>query len=379
MVAALLGVCLVFSGCFWREYERKDCLYYSLLAVLALSMIWLYWIRAYRQNRLSYDNGEHPRRFWAAVGIGLLAAFGMCFLPFGLWPAPAMYLLLTLFGSLNLGIMGGTVLLLIPGLICQISMEQFLMQFVAGFFTALAFQRYDGETKFRKPAVRSLIGIAFCLALPVLYRGQGDEGLWMQAFQNLLLTSVLGCTILFSFDRAVLYRRRKIFSRLLDTEGELLTEYRKNFGMDYQKCVHVVYFCEAIAGRLGWSVDVMRCVGYYYKWGNDLPALIKKERIPSRCARVLRDYYDSEMADIPQVKYRETAALVCADVILSTMIYLVNTDAALPKYDVIIDSIFERMHKKGTFDKCEITGKELNVIKNLFKEESYYYDTLRRE
>lgn len=379
LVLTSVGSLCVFGFCFLGEKALRICLYDSLLAALALFSVWIYWIRAYRQDRFSYDNGEHPCRFWACMGTGVLLDLAMCFFPAGVWPVSAVFLLLTLFGNVSLGIVGGTALLAIPCLLREISIDRFLLQFLAGVFTAAAFQRYNGEESLAKPAARSFLGAAFCMSLGVLCHGPGDEKLWLQVLQNLLLTAALYCGILIFFSGQVLYRNKKIYERLLDPEGELLAGYRKNAKLDYLRSVHTVYFCEKIAGRLGWPADVMKCAAYYYRWGSELPALIKKEKFPARSARILLDYFDSEMADIPQVRYRETAAVVCADVVLGSMIYLVNSGAALPRYDVIIEAIFERMRRKGTFDKCEISGRELCVIKKLFKEETYYYDSLRRK
>lgn len=379
LAGASVGSLSVFGYCFLEGCGLKICLYHSLLTALSFLLIWLYWIKAYRQDRLSYDNAEHPCRFWVCTGIGFLGMLGMCFFPVGEWPVSAVYLLLTLFGTGSLGIVGGTALLAVSCVIGGISMDRFLLHFFAGVFTAAAFQRYNGEEKIVRPAARSLLGTAFCLSLAVLRHGRRDAELWLQVLQNILLTAALFCGILLFFSGAVLYRNKKSYERLLDPQGELLAGYRKNAKLDYLRSAHAVYFCEKIAGRLGWPVDVMKCAAYYYRWGSELPALIQKEKFPSRSAKILLDYFDSEISDIPQVKYRETAALVCADVVLGSMIYLVNSGTALPRYDVIIDAIFERMWRKGTFDKCEISGKELHAIKKLFKEETYYYDSLRRK
>lgn len=378
MTASVAVICVVIY-CYLKKYEAAVLLYDALLTFLALFLIWYHWVKSYRQDRLSYDNGEHPCRFWFCVGIGFLAEFCMCFLPAGNWYGPVGYLLLTLFGNVSLGISGGTALLMIPGLIGGISTDQLLVQFLSGVFTALAFQRYSGEERIVRPAVKALTCHAVFLSVSVLCRGWRDDVLWLQTFQSLLITALVFSCILPCFSKVVLHRNQKKYARLLDTEGELLSQYRKNARLDYLRSMHTAYFCEAIATRLGWSKELMKCCAYYYRWGSDLPELMKREHFPHRCSKILLDYYESEIADIPHVRYRETAALVCADVVLSSMIYLVNSGAELPRYDVIIEAIFERMYRKGSFDKCEISGKELYAVKKIFKEETYYYDSLRRK
>lgn len=348
----------------------------AILVFLSVVVIWRIWLKLYRQDRLSYNNKDHPTRFWTALCVCLLMAVFSGFLPVEFWPVQAIFLLPELMGSFSLGIVSGTACLMIPHLIEYGLSKLILMVLLfSGVVVSLQFQRYQKEIAIYRPIAFSMIGHLASLFLGLGMTSDRDE--LIRRGLGVLCGGALLWGITYLFFGRILMQSKKKYDRLNDTEGELLTAFRENAKLDYLRCSHAVYFCEKIAVRMGWNEDAMKCAAHYYKWGSSLPKLLRREDFPTKAAKILMDYYDNEIADIPQVRMRETAALVCTDIVLSSMIYMLNRGTDLPRYEVIIDAIFERMRRKGAFDKCEITGRELYHIRELFKEETYYYDTLR--
>ena len=45
-------------------------------------------------------------------------------------------------------------------------------------------------------------------------------------------------------------------------------------------------------------------------------------------------------------------------------------------YDKVIDTVFRKMRDDGSFEKCNITVRELCAMHRIFKEEKLYYELL---
>lgn len=96
---------------------------------------------------------------------------------------------------------------------------------------------------------------------------------------------------------------------------------------------------------------------------NDFPPAVKK---------ILGEYWHEKQGyTLP-----ETAVLVCADSVVSSITYLLSRQQQVD-YDKIIDAIFKKLYEDGSFDRCRITLQDLFTMRRIFKEEKLYYDFLR--
>lgn len=65
---------------------------------------------------------------------------------------------------------------------------------------------------------------------------------------------------------------------------------------------------------------------------------------------------------------REAIVVMLSDSIVSVVEYFIrNKNKARPSKEKLIDSVFENRRKKGNFDNCDITDKELEDIKEIYK------------
>lgn len=360
---------------FLRQIGASELLIGLLMSVIGSLVLWFYWLKLQQQERLSFNNCEHPLRFWIVFLICVICLEIFSFLPIPMQPILAVYVALTLFSNVSLGIVGGTILLMWYGYMNAVPLAVVFLYLVSGYFSSILFYRYNGKILLRNMTALCCAASIGSMSLILAYQKQLNWYPVIGTAFNLVLLSI----VFLYFKQKILYRNAAVYSHLLAPDAELLSEFRERSKLDYLKGVHAVYFCEKIGVELGWNSEALKCAAQYYKWGSDLPELVKNYRFPQHSAKILLDYFKNEMSDIPQVKYKETAALVCTDIILTSMIYLLNGNNTLPGYDVIVDAIFDRMYKKGAFDRCEISGQEIYRIKEIFKEEKYYYDTLRRK
>ena len=75
---------------------------------------------------------------------------------------------------------------------------------------------------------------------------------------------------------------------------------------------------------------------------------------------------------------RETAALMCAQTVILTILSLFEKDpGARLDVDRLVEAVFHRFESGGTFRDCDISARDLYVMQNLFREEKLYYDFLR--
>ena len=157
-----------------------------------------------------------------------------------------------------------------------------------------------------------------------------------------------------------------------------MAEYKKQEREEYFLCVHTANFCGRIAGRLSLDADAKKCAGYYHKlYGKAQSNSLLKERMPDfppPAEAILKEYQKKRT----EVTRKETAVLVCADAIVSTIMLMFAKHREKPlDYVQVIDAVFEKFHDAGSFRNCDITMRELDVMQKIFKEEKLYYELLR--
>lgn len=370
MVLAAAGI---YGISVWRKTAFDAALSCMVMAVMGIAVTGFHLRRQYLNDELSYDNDEHLLRFWTCFMIGLAAAFICTFLPAGGWPFLALFVMLALFSNTGTGILGASTLLMIPVLVSGASAAVFFLYFVSGAFAVTLFRDMDREFKIGIPLLLSLLCLFICetanMVLPA--NAKPNFELFVVPAVNMIISCILLVGILKLFSTMVIYQYREKYFELNDTENQLLSDYKERARADYFQCVHTAYFCERIAQRLTLDVDALKCAGYYHKW-EKLPAFLEEKQFPPKAAGILKEFAEKSYTQ------KETAVLVCADAVVSSIIYMFSKgqDKGID-YEQIIDAVFKRFMEKRTFRQCDITERELNIIQKIFKEEKLYYDFLR--
>ena len=80
----------------------------------------------------------------------------------GGWPFPVIYLILSLFGSTNVGILSASVLLMVSVFAGGADVIVFFLYFISGIFVAALFYCYEGELKIGQPLFLSMLCLLLC-------------------------------------------------------------------------------------------------------------------------------------------------------------------------------------------------------------------------
>ena len=117
ILTVLIGGAAVYGlGLLGKQLSVENALRDAVMAALGLAVSGFFLRREVVDSRLDYDNGEHLRRFWTAVWCSLLFSLTCAFLPAGGWPFLAVFVVLSLFSNLSVGIVFSGVFLMIGDL-----------------------------------------------------------------------------------------------------------------------------------------------------------------------------------------------------------------------------------------------------------------------
>lgn len=380
VVPELLVMLIAAAGIYghgWLYETSLDVILKNIVTVaLGFAILGYAYRQEYLSDALTYNNSTHLLRFWAAMILGMLIAFACIFLPMGGWPFLTVYVMLTLYSNLNVGVVSASVLLMIPTLLAGASASVFFLYFVSGLFAAYLFRSLENEFTIGIPWLLSMMCLFVCETANIVL--MENEHLSVELFVvpaiNIIISSILLVGFLNIFSRSVVYQYRENYLDINDTENPILSEYKQENKADYFLCVHTAYFCERIAGKLSLNVDALKCAGYYHKLYGKLLTQENPPAFPPQAVEILKEYQENRAA----VTHKETAVLICSDAIVSSVIFMFakNKDKVLD-YDSVIDAVFKKFQDSGTFNHCNITMLELKTMQKIFKEEKLYYDFLR--
>lgn len=375
VLTVLIGSGAVYATGVWgKQLSVENALRNMVMTAMGLAVAGFFLRREMLDSHLDYDNEEHPVRFWIAVWGSLVFSLACAFLPAGGWPFLAVFVLLSLFSNLPVGIIFSSVFLMIATLWGQ-PVGIFFLYFISGVFAASLFQNLEEKFTIGIPLFLSLLCLMLCEVANVVLLA--NEHLNLEQFlvpsANLMISGIFLLGILKVFSGTVVFKDRVKYLELNDTENPILAKYRETDRTEYFLCVHTAYFCERIANKLELDSDALKCAGLYHKKGWDLMKQTPGMFFPEKAGAILEEYKGAK-------KYQrsETAVLYCSDAIVSAVLLLLQKDSQKkPDYDQIIDMIFERIRQKGIFSECELSICDWTYMQKIFKEEKLYYDFLR--
>lgn len=373
MILVVAGTCGI---CLWKQKAIDEMLSSMVLCAIGVAILGFHVRQAYLEQELDYDNGEHYYRFWTCFLIGAAGSFVCAFLPIAGWPYMAIFVLLALFSNMSTGILAGTVLLIVSVILGGASVSAFLMYFLTGIFAISLFRHLDDNFTIGLKMFLSLLCMLLCetAGMVLLANERLSVDLFVIPAINLIISGILLWVILKLFSSVVIFKYREKYLELNDTENAILAEYRGKDKSEYMHSIHTAYFCERIAAKLGLNTEALKCAGYYHKVGEAHRDLLEEHQFPPEVQQILLEYFDKKKS----VTRKETAVLVCADTVMSTIQYLISKswDRGLD-YDFIIDNVFKRFSETDAFGQCDISLKEIRMMQSIFKEEKLYYDFLR--
>ncbi len=334
-------------GIFGKQLSVENALRNAVMTAMGLAVAGFFLRREQLDSQLDYDNDEHLMRFWIAVWSCLLLSLACTFLPVGGWPFLPVFVVLSLFSNLPVGILFSSVFLMIASFEGQ-TQGIFFLYFISGIFAACLFQHLEQEFAIGIPLFLSLFCLFLCETANIVLLT--NEHLSLEQFlvpaANLVVSGILLLGILKFFSGAVVFRDRVRYLDLNDTENQILAKYRQTDRMQSHRQYH----------KKGW--ELMNLQG---------------ESFPKGAKEILEEYKEDQ-------KYRrkETVVLYCSDAVVSAILLLSQKEPdKKPDYDQVIDKIFERIRVKGFVNECDLSLRDWNRMQKIFKEEKLYYDFLR--
>lgn len=374
MVLAVAGM----SGLVLGELVKLGTDYmvaYIVFVILGIGIVGFGMRRGILTDDLDYDNVKYPGRFWLCFLIGLVVSFACVFLPAAAWPFLPVYIALSLFGNFPLGLLGATVLLMIPVCMTQCGIEIFFVYLISGFFGIILFRKLENGFRMGVPFVLALGGLLVCETAGTVLVVNARPGLeyFVIPAINLIVSGIMILGILKIFSSKVVYKYRESYLDLNDPENSILGALKQTDRKAYMKSIHTAYFCERIAGKLGLDTDALKCAGYYHSMGEALSEIYEMNSFPPKACEILEEY----RAKGKPILHKETAVLIASENIVSAILLLFEkAEGAKVDYDKVIDSIFKRYQDAGSFRQCDISMQEFYMMQKIFKEEKLYYDFL---
>ena len=197
---------------------------------------------------------------------------------------------------------------------------------------------------------------------------------------NLFINMVLLVLILKYFSGLSMYILQDKYSDINDQEFPLMVELKSQDKDTYFEAIHTAYLAERIALKLNMNDKAVKGCGYYYK--------IADKIIPSEdgSGTTIMDYYDfpQDMKDlIEECKNgiygsKESCVVLTSNKVIKSILLAGKDfkDKKIP-YSSIIDFIFDKFYNSDILNNCDISIRELRIMKNTYIEENLYYDFLR--
>lgn len=324
------------------------------------------------------------KRFLVVVFLSMLLSVLFSTFPNTMWVFVPIFVVLSLFSSPLLGIITASLLLAGTILVSGCGVIVFFVYLVSGVFSVIVFLPLGSEMIFALPAFLSSFCLLVCEMCGIILTINSRPEL--QLFYLPLVNCLIGLIVIYSafrgYSSLVMFRYLDLYQNLCDTENERLLELKDEDPRTYMMSIHTAYFCERLASRLGLDAQIVKCAGFYHEMtplnADDREEFYRDMQF-TNALRILLDEYEEYVSN-PGISLsrKESAVLVCSRTVVMTVMALFEKDQnAGIDTSRLVDAIFDRFVKIGTFSECEITFADLSAMKQIFKEEKLYYDFLR--
>ena len=378
LLTLIVGILSYILNCSVAEIIRN-----TITFLWGCFVIVFLWYQSSIQNNLEYDNKYHPIRFLIVFIICFFVSMGMVFAPTSTWVFLSIMVVLSMFSNPIIGLTSGNLLLLVTASLSSSStMYVFFLYFMIGLLGISFFRNLDLDFQVAGPMVLS--GIAsFVLqaAYIVIFENQPISFVTLfMPILNLFINMVLLVLILKYFSGLSMYILQDKYSDINDQEFPLMVELKSQDKDTYFEAIHTAYLAERIALKLNMNDKAVKGCCYYYK--------IADKIIPSEdgSGTTIMDYYDfpQDMKDlIEECKNgiygsKESCVVLTSNKVIKSILLAGKDfkDKKIP-YSSIIDFIFDKFYNSDILNNCDISIRELRIMKNTYIEENLYYDFLR--
>lgn len=371
--AFLLMASAITGGAYFVQMDKY---YYVRTMIFGLAFcimtIFLY-ISGGIQNRFSYDDKEHPERFFKIYLIGIICAFVFVRLPVLGWMFLFFYIALSVVSDQTTGIVSATCLLVMTAMLRDISFTTFLVFFVSGIIGSVLISGIGKEFKIGIPVTLSL---AFQLLL--MFAGdvliQNKKIGWEDAVipvSNTILNCIVIWLFLQNYSSKVAHKEDNIYQMITDPEYDAMLLLKDKKNDLYKRSLHSAFLVERICTPLELDNRAAKCAAYYQHLDTEQ---LENYPIPVHAKELIL-----QLKSGPRKMVEKEAIIVyICDITIKTILYI--TQQAKEKevnYERVIDTLFEKQFPTLLFIHTDISFRDIQFIKQKLLEEKMYYDFLR--
>lgn len=341
------------------------------------------WYQSSIQDNLEYDNKHHPFRFLIVFVVCFFVSMGIIFAPASTWVFLSIMIVLSMFSNPFIGLTAGSLLLLITtSLSASSNMYIFFLYFMIGLLGISFFRNLGLDFQVAGPMLLSGIS-SFVLqtAYIVIFENQPISfNILFMPLLNLFINMVLLVIILKYFSGLSMYILQDKYSDINDQEFPLMAELKAENKEIYFEAIHTAYLAERIALKLNMNDKAVKGCCYYYKIAD------RKILNEDGTNTTIMEHYDfpKDLVDLIQeckngiYGSKESCVVLTSNKVIKSILLAQKdfTDKKIP-YSSIIELIFDKFNKDDILNNCDISIRELNVMKNTYIEENLYYDFLR--
>lgn len=386
MVMFLVTLAVVFVSSFLYTKDFVQIIRNCVVSCICVGCIIFLLAQARINHSYQEDNEEHPLRFVICFLIGVVLAVLLPILPTTGWPYVAVFIILTLFSNVIVGIVSSSFLLMISVLLSSSAdVNTFCLYFVSGIICSILFQKLDDDYKIGYPLIISVMIIILCeMANAVLFINETlhPELLIIPAV-NVVVSAILILIILKLYGQLVVFKFRERYQIINDSECPLMVELKEKQPDLYIHTVHVAYLTDKLSTAIGLDGQCVKTMSYYYKIGilageptfEKAKEMIDDYEFPPITYEYLKDVIEN--SHCPTTK--EAFVVLVADMIISSVefLYAKNPNKEI-QYEQVISTLLKKKIESAFPLKCGITYGEAEKIKQVLLEEKLYYDFIHR-
>lgn len=309
----------------------------------------------------------------------------LSFFPLKVLPVLVLAVFLSLTSNTITGSISYLTFLFMMEFFTDMSSHGFFMCVFVGMAGIALFQNLDQEYLVNGALFASLV-LLFVgeTAFLILFEGQKMTlDTFVLPMINVFISFLTLLLFLRSYSTSVVHKYRDRYQEINDPDFALLVKLKEESTEAYFHAIHTAYFCDKIARKIGADHYLAKAGGYYHKIGRsegkgDIPEktleLAHKYKFPPELVELLEEYGDKNR----MITKKETAIVLLVDGVVSSISYLLEKDRkAVLDYKQVVDIVFQKKLDGNLLYMCDITMKELTVMRKLLVEEKLYYDFLR--
>lgn len=386
IVLFLVTLVVVTVSSFLYTKDAVQIIRNAVISCICLGTIIFLLAEARLNHSYQEDNEEHPLRFTVCFLVGAVMAVLLPILPTTGWPYVAVFITLTLFSNVLVGIVSSSYLLMVSILLSNSAdINTFCLYFVSGIICSILFQKLDDDFKIGYPLLLSVMVIILCeVANAVLFINETLHWeLLIIPAVNVVVSAILILIILKLYGQLIVFKFRERFLIINDTECPLMVELKEKQPDLYIHTVHVAYLSDKLATALDIDCQCVKTMSYYYKIGTligeanyeNAVKMIEDYEFPPVTYEYLNDVIENQLS--PTTK--ESFVVLVAEMIISSIEYLIGKNPNKEiQYEQVINALLKKKIESAFPQKCGITYADVEIVKHVLLEEKLYYDFLHR-